>query len=184
MSFVRFHAGEIDLELSGSESFIVRQLLLLAPLIGDVDTKALADHDFTAPRPVPPVQPDEPAESEVVEEEPPALPVVQVLPTPSGNGEGEPEDELLGFYRSIRPAGRDRQADAALLFAYFLQRREGMESLRLGDLIRCCIRVGVDTRNFNRALGTLTRRGYLETVRHGHAYRISEHGVAAVESRL
>ena len=181
MSFVRFHAGEIDLELSGSESFIVRQLLLLAPFIGDVDTEALSDHDFTAPRPVAPVQPPEP---EVVEEEPPATPVVQVLPPSSGNGEGEPEDELLGFYRSIRPSGRDRQADAALLFAYFLQRREGLESLRLGDLIRCCIRVGVDTRNFNRALGTLTRRGYLETVRHGHAYRISEHGVAAVESRL
>jgi DNA-binding transcriptional regulator of glucitol operon len=71
-----------------------------------------------------------------------------------------------------------------LLFSYFLQCREGMDALALGDLIRCCIRAGVDTRNFNRALGTLTRRGFLETVRPGHAYRLSDQGVAAVESRM
>ncbi|MHC4548781.1 MAG: hypothetical protein ACYTEZ_08375 [Planctomycetota bacterium] len=96
----------------------------------------------------------------------------------------EAPDEITSFYESFEPGGLDRQADAALLFAYYLQRREGLRSLQLSDLIRCCIRAGVDTRNFNRTLGTLTRRGFLETVRHGHAYRLSGQGVAAVENRM
>ncbi|MHC4972676.1 MAG: hypothetical protein ACYTG3_10125 [Planctomycetota bacterium] len=96
----------------------------------------------------------------------------------------EPADEVMTFYQSFEQSGSDRQADAALLFAYYLQRKEGLRSLRLGDLIRCCIRAGVDTRNFNRTVGTLTRRGFLETVRHGHAYRLSEQGVAVVENRM
>jgi len=45
-------------------------------------------------------------------------------------------------------------------------------------------KVGVDTRNFNRTLGRLTRRGLFETVRHGHAYRLSPHGLAAVEQQI
>ncbi|MHC4133466.1 MAG: hypothetical protein ACYS0K_00640 [Planctomycetota bacterium] len=96
----------------------------------------------------------------------------------------ESADEVTTFYRSFEQSGPDRQADAALLFAYYLQRKEGLRSLRLSDLIRCCIRAGVDTRNFNRTVGTLTRRGFLETVRHGHAYRLSEQGAAVVENRM
>ncbi|MCK6461457.1 MAG: hypothetical protein L6Q95_16375, partial [Planctomycetes bacterium] len=103
---------------------------------------------------------------------------------PANNGGAEAADDLVRFYGRFQPQGLDRQSDAALLFAYYLQQREGLQALQLGDLIRCCIRAGVDTRNFNRTLGILTRRGYLETVRHGHAYRLSEHGVAAVESRM
>jgi hypothetical protein len=103
---------------------------------------------------------------------------------PPGNGGPGAPDELIRFYGRFQPQGLDRQSDAALVFAYYLQQREGLPSLQLGDLIRCCIRAGVDTRNFNRTLGILTRRGYLETVRHGHSYRLSEYGAAAVESRM
>ncbi len=102
-----------------------------------------------------------------------------------GAGSPRPEpDEFETFYRKHEPAGRDRQADSALLFAYYLQQRGGADALELRDLLRCCMRVGVDTRNFNRTLGQLTRRGLLETVRHGHAYRLSPHGVTAVEQQI
>jgi len=173
MSVVRFRAGDIDLELHGSESFVARQLLLLSPFLGEVDTDALNDARVEA-EPTAPV----PEKSNGVEE---AAPVSH-----GRNGDSDPPapDELLDFYRSFRPTGGDRQADAALLFAYFLQRKEGVSALALGDLIRCCIRAGVDTRNFNRSLGVLTRRGFLEAVRPGHAYRLSDQGAAAVESRM
>jgi hypothetical protein len=182
MSRVRFHAGDIDLELSGSEPFVLRQLQLLSTLLGGVDADALADAE-----PVEEVAPPRAKEPAQVAEEPapetPAAPAnggPSLMPGPA-NGEA---DELLRFYAGFRPQDLDRQSDAALLFAYYLQRREGLPSLQLGDLIRCCIRAGVDTRNFNRTLGILTRRGYLEAVRAGHGYRLSDHGVAAVESRM
>jgi hypothetical protein len=105
-------------------------------------------------------------------------------PAPESETNGsDPEDNLLAFYNSFPPNG-DRQVDAALLFAYYLQTKEAKSALGVGDLIRCCIRAGVDTRNFNRALGTLTRRGFLESVRPGNAYQLSEQGIAAVESRM
>jgi hypothetical protein len=185
MSTIRFRAGEVDLELHGSETFVTRQLLHFAPFLGRVDTEALAG-----------------APADIVAAASPAPETVEPAPAPPDNGDPRPdaveevagpshnddsvreEDELVSFYRSFRPHGRDRQSDAALLFSYFLQCREGMESLALSDLIRCCIRAGVDTRNFNRALGTLTRRGFLKPVRPGHAYRLSDQGVAAVESRM
>lgn len=193
MSRVRFHAGDIDLELCGSEPFVLRQLQLLASLLGNVDVQALAGEVLatqaeSVAEPPPAVETADEPEEATPEVAPAAVPA----PTPSASANGEHlhpsgnggADELLRFYGSFEPQGLDRQSDAALLFAYYLQRREGLSSLQLGDLIRCCIRAGVDTRNFNRTLGILTRRGYLETVRHGHAYRLSEHGVAAVESRM
>jgi len=118
--------------------------------------------------------------ADVAVHEPPAVLAPPVVEPEAA----KPADEVTTFYQSFEPSGSDRQADAALLFAYYLQRKEGLRSLGLGDLIRCCIRAGVDTRNFNRTVGTLTRRGFLETVRHGHAYRLSEQGVAAVENRM
>jgi hypothetical protein len=100
------------------------------------------------------------------------------------NGGTDAHDELLSFYRAFKPVDLDRQSDAALLFSYWLQQREGFSPLLIGDLIRCCIRAGVDTRNFNRTLGTLTRRGFLETGAQGQGYRLSDQGVAAVENRM
>lgn len=157
MSRVRFRSGSVHLELNGSESFVTRQLLYLLEYLGDVEPAALAD------------APIEPAA---------AAPEVEAA-APAGA-----PDPLNDFFRDHPPRGKDRQAEAALLFAYYLQNREGMRALELRDLIRCCIRTGVDTRNFNRTLGTLTRRGLLETLRHGRAYRLSDQGVAAVENRI
>lgn len=151
------------MELAGSESFVNRQLLLLASYLDHVDQNALEGLAVReAPVPIEPV----PAPAPTPVEAPPGV------------------DGLVSFYRENEPAGQDRQADSALLFAYYLQRHEGLESLPLRDLIRCCIRAGVDTRNFNRTLGALTRRGLLETLRHGRAYRLSEQGVVAVEQRM
>jgi len=168
MSTVRFRSTTIDLELKGSESFVNRQLQRLTPYLGSVDTLALD----AAPA----------GEGPATPENEPVVRIERLLPRAT-NGDG-PEDALLTFYGSFPVNGRDRQIDAALLFAYYLETREGKSPLGVGDLIRCCIRTGVDTRNFNRVLGTLTRRGFLETVRHGHAYQLSEQGVAAVESRM
>lgn len=136
---------------------MTRQLLRLSETLGPVDRDALANE---TPEPVAPPPP---------------------VPQPANGG---PSDGLGDFFRKHEPEGKDRQADAALLFAYYLHEREGLRALEIKDLIRCCIRTGVDTRNFNRTLGTLTRRGLFEPLRHGHAYRLSEHGVAAVEHRL
>jgi hypothetical protein len=192
MSRVRFHAGDIDLELSGSEPFVLRQLKLLATCLGHVDADALGEpveppqaaaEDAAAAPPV--VAPEEPAPA--VETAPLAAATnggASSAPQRPANGGAETPDELLRFYQGFRPQDLDRQSDAALLFAYYLQQREGVPSLQIGDLIRCCIRAGVDTRNFNRTLGTLTRRGFLENARQGGGYRLSEQGVAAVESRM
>ncbi len=201
MSRVRFHAGDIDLELSGSEPFVLRQLKQLATLLGRVDPEALGE--VGAPLPPAPAEPPvsvvavepapaaPPAPAEVAEPVPAAAPVPAAMsggPAPGFprpvNGGTDAHDDLLRFYQGFRPLDLDRQSDAALLFAYYLQQREGLSSLQIGDLIRCCIRAGVDTRNFNRTLGTLTRRGFLETARQGSGYRLSEQGVRAVESRM
>lgn len=186
MSCVRFRAGTIALELSGSESFVDRQLQLLSPFLGQVDLDALAEASGAATVFVEPA-PTNGDSAEIAVEA--ALPETPETPAELASAEAaaevaEPADEVMTFYQSFEQSGPDRQADAALLFAYYLQRKEGLQSLRLGDLIRCCIRAGVDTRNFNRTVGTLTRRGFLETVRHGHAYRLSEQGVAVVENRM
>lgn len=190
MSRVRIRARDIELELSGSEAFVLRQLELLSSYLGNVDTEVLSS---APPAPVPaapPVVAQEPEPEPAPEAAaPPPREATNGGPAPAAaphavNGGGDAPDELIRFYGRFQPQGLDRQSDAALLFAYYLQQREGLPALQLGDLIRCCIRAGVDTRNFNRTLGILTRRGYLETVRHGHAYRLSDHGVAAVESRM
>jgi len=169
MSRVHFHAGDTDLELSGSEGFVVRQLRTLSSFLGPVDPNVLVE-----PVPAPAAEPPAP-EPEAPDE---------AVAHPANGGERPAGSDLIDFFRAFQVGGPDRQSDAALLFAYYLQRREGLGSLQLNDLIRCCIRAGVDTRNFNRTVGALTRRGFLETVRHGHAWRLSEQGVAAVESRM
>jgi hypothetical protein len=179
MTSVCFRTGAIALELSGSEAFVDRQLQLFSPFLGQVDVEAL--DAAPVPEPAAPSNGDSvELADDVAVHEPPAVPAPAVAEPASA----EPADEVTTFYQSFEPSGQDRQADAALLFAYYLQRKEGLRSLGLGDLIRCCIRAGVDTRNFNRTVGTLTRRGFLETVRHGHAYRLSEQGVAVVENRM
>jgi hypothetical protein len=172
MSSVRFRSGTVDLELSGSESFVNRQLRLLSRYLEHVDEHALEATLAATDEPLP-----APADDALVDvEESPAD--GDEPRSPEGNG-------LLAFFRANEPTGRDRQGEAALLFAYYLQRRErDGKPFRLGDLIRCCIHAGVDTRNFHRTLGTLARRGLIETLRHGQAYQLTEQGAAAVESRL
>lgn len=181
MSQVRFRSGTVDLELAGSESFVNRQLRLLSRYLEHVDEGAL---DVGSETPVPAETADLPAP---VNGDAAPEPAAEHAPTGGdahgdGNGEG---NGLLAFYRANEPTGRDLQGEAALLFAYYLQRHERVgEPFKLGDLIRCCIHVGVDTRNFHRTLGTLARRGLLETLRRGQAYQLTEQGVATVESRL
>ncbi len=186
MTTIHFRAGGIDLELSGSEDFVLRQLRLLSPSLGPVDPNAL--NGFT-PAPAVAAVAEEaspevlPAETEEVAlSEPDSAPEPVAEPEPEA--EAAPVDELVEFFRSLPALDRDHQAHAALVFAYHLQTKEGMSSLRLGDLLRCCIRAGVDSRNFHRALGVLTRRGLLAEVRRGESYRITDQGVATIEERL
>lgn len=196
MANVRFHAGDVDLEVSGSETFVTRQLLLLAPLLGDVDPEALRTPSVRAgPEPVEVPPTDGTSQSEphgggngcVAD----PVPKVEAARADEENDPPETEveeetgsgDGLRDFYLENQPKGRDVQTDAALLIAYYLSQVEGRESLRMGDLVHSCIRAGVDTRNLNRPLGILTRRGLLEASA-GSTYRISSQGVRVVESRL
>lgn len=205
MSSIHFRSGEIDLQLRGSESFLLRQLLLFAPALGRVDSRALQVPAAAAPPPETPVQALPPEAKEPATAIPtplaatsePAAPVAtaafSVAPPPAeavaavprnGDTTHTPEDDLASFYRSFVPMDRDRQVDAALLFAYYLQRKQGFAEVNIADLLRACIRAGVDSRNFHRALGVLTRRGLLEELSQGKRYRISEQGVGAVEERM
>jgi len=194
MTTVRFRSGGVDLELHGSESFVLRQLHSLAPFLGRVDAEALgASPSPVAPQvagatPAPTAPRPEVGMPEVAEDLPrapangihdraaPAAPLAVDRPP-------EPGDAFLEFCRSHPLRGKDQQSDAALLFAYWLHQREGVQALRLGDLLRCCIRAGVDTRNFNRAIGGLVRRNFLQPLENGSTYRLSEQGIAFVESR-
>ncbi|MGQ0614506.1 MAG: hypothetical protein ACT4PV_12295 [Planctomycetaceae bacterium] len=197
MSSVHFRTSDIDLQLSGSEAFVTRQLLRFARGargLDRVEASALAAPAAVPACAAPPPMPQTPAPAAVPEvavpPAPAAAPERAALPTPpapppaSPGAPGAPRDELVSLYANYPAADRDPQADAALLFAYYLQRREGLSSLRVGDLLRCCIRVGVDSRNFHRSIGTLTRRGLLQEVRRGESYRISEQGITAVEEKL
>ena len=188
MTTIHFRAGGIDLELSGSEDFVLRQLLLLSPSLGPVDPNALNGFApavaVVAEEASPEVLPA--SDEEVALTAPDAAPPPDPAPEPEAEPEAEapPADELVEFFRSLPPLDRDHQSHAALVFAYHLQKKEGMSALRLGDLLRCCIRAGVDSRNFHRSLGVLTRRGLLAEVRRGESYRITEQGAATIEERL
>jgi len=185
MSSVHFRSSDVDLRVSGSEEFVVRQLLRLSKHMGRVDAAALhaaAAQGAPATPEAPPAPPPAVAEPAPAADRAPAPEEAPPAPPPASAGGAR--DELAELYASYPAADRDPQADAALLFAYYLQRREGLSSLRVGDLLRCCIRVGVDSRNFHRTIGALTRRGLLQEVRRGESYRISDQGVAAVEERL
>ncbi len=188
MTTVRFRSGGVELELHGSESFVLRQLHALSPLLGRVDPDALE-------APAAPPAPSE-ASPESTRQVAPLLPEADASPRPApANGmhhpdtavtaerPPEPGDEFLEFCRTHPLRGKDQQADAALLFAYWLHQREGVQALRLGDLLRCCLRAGVDTLNFNRAIGGLVRRKLLLPLENGTSYRLSEQGIAFVESR-
>jgi hypothetical protein len=228
MSSTRFRTAGIELELQGSEDFVLRQLRDLAFALGDVDPSALlgstAAHtpsasersETTDTRPTSDGTPDNTAAnggtpshgsgaaSARVETDRPANGVERmsaisasanrtaadrVTPPvraaePEAVGRGSAPDTLVSFFESVPAIDRDRQAHAALVFAYHLQREEGLSEVRIGDLLKCCIRVGVDSRNFHRAIGVLTRRSLLAEVRRGSSYRITDQGMAAIEERL
>lgn len=195
MATIRFQAGEVGLELAGSERFVERQLLLLAHFLGDVDSEVITATNGSraeaSPAPAPTPAP-EPVRIPVPLAIPDAVPesmsesglgtTVTRVPAAAALGLHE-EDGLRSFYLAHEPHSRDSQTDAALLLAYYLNRMEGRKSLRVGDLVQSCIRAGVDTRNLNRPIGLLTRRGLLEQGA-GNTYRISSQGVQTVESRL
>jgi hypothetical protein len=221
MTSVHFRTADLDLHLRGSESFVLRQLNLLAPGLGAVDRDALgalpppaaraplsakteaappgAAGATTADFDAAPATVDAGARMAVAEPVPSLAAVAAMAPAttaaapspqaPSASPRAKdapeaPVDELQRWFRTLPAGDKDPQVDAALLFAYFLQRREGKTAVGIGDLLRCCVRAGVDSRNFHRSLGVLSRRGLLEEVRHGSLYRISEQGIEAVEERL
>ena len=200
MSSVRFKSGDVDLELSGSEAFVVRQLTKLAPFLAGVDPGALegfrsvaASSDGSGIPASGPAPAEESAGAGDGNEAPDvesngrsAATAPEASVERAGLERVAPESEqdgLRAFLEQHPPAGRDRQTDAALLIAYYLQTREARRALRMGDLVGSCIRAGIDTRNLNRPIGILTRRGLLEEAP-GNTYRISSQGVQTVESRL
>jgi len=190
MSTVRFKSTDVDLELTGSEAFVVRQLASLAPFLAGVDPHALEGFHATreaggaaAPAPAGSPPADEPG---IESNGTGAAPEGEDAIERAGLERVAPEsaqDGLRSFLEHHPPAGRDRQTDATLLIAYYLQAQEGRRALRMGDLVGSCIRAGIDTRNLNRPIGILTRRGLLEEAP-GNTYRISSQGVQTVEGRL
>jgi len=224
MTSVHFRTPDLDLEVRGSESFVLRQLMLLAPALGPVERDALGSpppapasdvaaepagetaaagaerpEGAGAPAPgepveavpafaAPPARETAPAAASVASFAPSAVaaraPEPPVPHPRNGDAHAPEPDALQRWYRSLALGEKDQQMDAALYFAYYLQRKEGLPSVRISDLLRCCSRAGVDSRNFHRALGVLSRRGLLEEVRHGSVYRISDQGIETVEERL
>ncbi|MFQ5845423.1 MAG: hypothetical protein ACE5JG_10605 [Planctomycetota bacterium] len=202
MAKVRFESDSTHLELSGSETFVWRQLQLLARFLGDVDRDVLLEQTTQAiqdPTP-PPGAGIEAAAPQAADVErgarllwaetatvpgPPARPGAAEEADEAPEPPAEVSAEALGrFFDTVASDGGADQADAALLFSYFLQEDQGRRTVTLSDLLRCCIRVGVDSRNFHEVLDVLRERGHLEPARAGGAWRLSPSGVAAVEERL
>ena len=193
MATVRFQSQETHLHLCGSEPFVWRQLRLLAPFLGAVDlTVACRAIDGTVET-ARAESTDAAAVSDGAQEQPQSLVWSEAAPTEAaGSNGGPPEPERPGipaaaledFFRSVGGRESVDQTEAALLFAYFLQHDQGRDGVTLSDLLQCCIRAGVDSRNFHQVLHVLEDRGHLERGPTGSVYRLSPTGATTVEERI
>ncbi len=197
MATVRFQSQETHLHLCGSEPFVWRQLHLLAPFLGPVDLnvacRATDGTVETAPVESAGIVAAAPAVAHGAPEQPQSLvwsePAAAEVPGSNGGPPeparpGVPAAALEDFLGSVRGRESVDQTEAALLFAYFLQHDQGRDGVTLSDLLQCCIRAGVDSRNFHEVLQVLEDRGHLERGPAGSVYRISQTGAAAVEERI
>ena len=190
MATVRFQSQETHLHLCGSDAFVWRQLRLLAPFLGPVDLSVACgategSGGVAPPEPAAAVADGAPEQARsLVWSEPTAD-----VPGPNGGPPeparpGVPAAALEDFLGSVRGREGVDQTEAALLFAYFLQHDQGRDGVTLSDLLQCCIRAGVDSRNFHEVLHVLEDRGHLERGPAGSVYRLSPTGAAAVEERI
>ncbi len=195
MATVRFQSQETHLHLRGSDAFVWRQLRLLAPFLGPVDLSVACRATEGSGGVAPPEPADTGAAADAVADGEQARSLVWSEPAagdvPGPNGgppeparPGVPAAALEDFFRSVRGRESVDQTEAALLFAYFLQHDQGRDGVTLSDLLQCCIRAGVDSRNFHEVLQVLEDRGHLERGPAGSVYRISPTGAAAVEERI
>ena len=58
-------------------------------------------------------------------------------------------------------SAENRQRDAAFRFAYFVSKELGRPTVTTGDMLRCCVEAGVDSRNFRAAVEALVAKGML-----------------------
>ncbi len=197
MATVRFQSQETHLHLCGSDAFVWRQLRLLAPFLGPVDLSVAFGATEGSGGGVPSEPADTVAAAAAVADGAPeqarslvwSEPAAGDVPGPNGGPPeparpGVPAAALEDFFRSVRGRESVDQTEAALLFAYFLQHDQGRDGVTLSDLLQCCIRAGVDSRNFHEVLQVLEDRGHLERGPAGSVYRLSPTGAAAVEERI
>ena len=194
MATVRFQSQETHLHLCGSGPFVGRQLHLLAPFLGPVDLNVACSATDGTVVTVPAESTDTvAAAAESTPEQPQSLvwsePAAAEAPDSNGGPTeparpGIPAAALEDFFRSVGGRESVDQTEAALLFAYFLQHDQGRDGVTLSDLLQCCIRAGVDSRNFHQVLHVLEDRGHLERGPAGSVYRLSPTGTTTVEERI
>ena len=165
----RFAAEGVDLEFSGSEAFVEKQLsrfqAFLKGAAGIVEAQAPAAA-------APAAAPSAPAH---------AAPVVVAVPT------GNTSETLEEFY-AARPMreGRGAIQDRILLFIYFMHQVQGKREVSGDDIVWCFQQLGIpEPKNLHNALGILKRKiGHLQEGTKRGLYALSTDGAAYIEGRF
>ncbi len=155
----KFTAEGIDLEFSGSEAFVEKQVERFRAFLEGAVGQAAS-----------------------------AAGVLTVTETGAEPGEGDKGPESLVDFYAARPTreGRGAIQDRILLFIYYLQRVQGKQAASKEDIAWCFQQVGLGVpKNLLNALGNMKRKlGYLDGGGRRGLYSLSQKGEQYVTERF
>ncbi len=128
---VRFRSKSFSFELSGDEAFISRQLESLRLAKANVPKR----EQDASPEPM--------------------------APQSRSSAFLDVSGVVRFLERGPELSTENRQEDAALRFVYFVSKELGRPTVTTGDMLRCCVETGVDSRNFRAAVEALVAKGIL-----------------------
>ncbi len=177
----RFAAEGVDLEFSGSEAFVEKQLArfqaFLKGAAGIVETQTASGPTASAQVPAA----HAPGTAASAPASPRSSGVVVAVPT-------SPRSETLEEFYAARPLreGRGAIQDRILLFIYFLHQMQGKREVSGEDILWCFQQLGIpEPKNLHNALGILKRKiGHLQEGTKRGLYALSTEGAAYVEGRF
>lgn len=166
----RFTAEGVDLEFSGSEDFVEKQLTrfqgFLRGAVGGTPSAATG-------------APSAATSGAALASGPASAPASSGVPTT--------KETVAEFYKA-RPVreGRGAIQDRILLFIYFLQNAQGKRDVSGEDILWCHQQAGVpEPKHLHNALGILKRKvGYLEEGTKRGLYGLSPSGRTYIEGRF
>ncbi len=131
MPRVHFRSKSFSFELSGDEAFISRQLESLRLAKANVPKR----EQDASPEPV--------------------------APQSRSSAFLDVSGVVRFLERGPELSTENRRQDAALRFAYFVSKELGRPTVTTGDMLRCGVEAGVDSRNFRAAVEALVAKGML-----------------------